>query len=92
MQLQVSSIEELDSDINVHNLKRLSKRVVDEILNTQKKNLGHLWKIGEEDVTTVWKLYEDVIDEISQCPIELLPLFATLARSVRNGEIELEEK
>jgi hypothetical protein len=87
LQITVSSIDNLDSDVRVQNVKHLSKRLVDEILRTQKSNLAGLWKIGEDDVIAVWKVYEDAIATFVKCPIDKVPLFSYLAQGILDGDV-----
>ena len=92
MQLQVSSIDELRDDINVHGVKRLSKGLVEEILKTQKSNLKTLWELDEDLVKEVWGIYERLIESIAPLSIAQIQGLTEITDAFAKGEIEFVGK
>ena len=92
MQLQVSSIDELRDDINVHGVIRLSKGLVEEILKTQKSNLKTLWELDEDLVKEVWGIYERLIESIAPLSIAQIQGLTEITDAFAKGEIEFVGK
>lgn len=90
--LQVSQMDELPPEINMGNVKHLSKRLNDEILRTQNGNLKKLWKINEGDAKMIWEIYENLIDAIALLSIAQIQQLTEITRALGKGELEFAEK
>ena len=94
LNMVVYQIDELqDSSMCFQEVKRVSKRLSQEIIKTHGGIIASLWKIanGEDTMKDVMTIFEGACYELAKSDAKSLTIFLELAKGLRTGTVEIGE-